>query len=311
MNTFFQGLKFGFAQGMMNNVFGMFSPFGFGSFGFSSFGFSPFGFSPFNIGMNFGMSIFSIPMMGFNYMPAPSVYTYAPGMSANSFIIPGMVTLTPETTAEFTDTFVPSAGYNPFPAAENKDEEDESLTEEERDKLEEAKEIQEILDLQKKWAGKKDIAKNAEITPQFCDKVVDISKRLRCKPDDLMAVMYNECRFNPTKPNPFGNVGLIQFGEAALKDIGITKEQLLNMNSLEQLDYVEKYIKMGKERKFSPDKVLDLGTLAALVFRPGYADKEILAKKGEDAYKNNPQYDTNNDKKIKKSELADWIRKFQ
>lgn len=313
MSNFLQGLQFGFAQGMMNNMFGMFSPFGFGSFGFSPFGFSPFGFSPFNMGMNIGMSIFSMPMMGFNYFSSPSVFTSAQSMPSSYFINPGMVTLTPETTAQFTDTFVPSAGYSPLPAAESEAEEAEELTEEEREALEEEREIQEILDLQNKWANK-DVAENAEITPQFCDNVTDIAHRIKCKPDDLMAVIYNESRFSPTadnETNPSGNVGLIQFGEAARKDLGVTKEELLNMNSLEQLVYVEKYLTMKKKEKFSDDIELDLGTLAALVFRPKYADKEILARKGDKAYKSNPQLDTNKNKKIEKSELAARLRSYQ
>ena len=318
MGTFFQGLRLGFAQGMLNNMFGGFSSFGFSPFGFNSFGFSPFGFGM-NYGMGFGMGMFGMGMFGmagFNSFSAPSVFMSAPASSGampmNSvFVMPQMVTFTPTTTAAFTDMFVPSYNYNPFPNTEDNDIADNDTREEAE--LTEA-ELLMPHKLCEKWSAK-DISKDAELTPEFCEKVIAISKRVKCNPDDLMALMYSECRFNPgakNKANKKENVGLIQFGDAARKELGVTKEQLINMSAIEQLDYVERYLqKYRKDNNYSDEDYIDTGTLAAIVFRPAYAEREIVARRGSDAYRKNKPLDLNKDGKITKTELAKRLRGYQ
>ncbi len=319
MNTFFQGLRLGFAQGMLNNMFGGFSAFGFSPFGFNSFGFSPFGFgsfgfNPFGMGMNFGMGMFG--MTGFNSFPAPSVFMTTPVSSGATpmdsiFVMPQMVTSTPSSTAAFTDMFVSSYNYNPFPNTEDNEIADNDTKE--KAELSEA-ELLMPHKLCARWSVK-DISKDAELTPEFCEKVIEISKRVKCNPDDLMALMYSECRFNPgaeNDANKKGNVGLIQFGAAARKELGVTKEQLLNMSAIEQLDYVEKYIQDYRtDNNYSDEDYIDTGTLAAIVFRPAYAEQEVLARRGSDAYRKNKPLDINKDGKITKTDLAKRLRGYQ
>ena len=58
--------------------------------------------------------------------------------------------------------------------------------------------------------------------------------------------------FSPTIVNELGYTGLIQFGTkgeyAVIKDLGITKEQLLAMSADEQMEQVEKYFQLPHKR---------------------------------------------------------------
>jgi hypothetical protein len=84
----------------------------------------------------------------------------------------------------------------------------------------------------------------------FVNKVKEISPRVGLDPNWLMAIMHFESAgtFSPKITNPLGYVGLIQFGASARKTLGVTKEQLKAMTSVEQLDYVEKYFKLYKDK---------------------------------------------------------------
>ena len=62
------------------------------------------------------------------------------------------------------------------------------------------------------WTGK-------HVTPEFKDKVVEISKKLQIEPDDLMAVMAFESGIDPTTTNSIGATGLIQFMPSTAKEL--------------------------------------------------------------------------------------------
>jgi hypothetical protein len=82
----------------------------------------------------------------------------------------------------------------------------------------------------------------------FINKVKEIAPRVGLDPNWLMAIMYFESAgtFSPKITNPYGYVGLIQFGTSATKTLGTTKDKLKSMTAVEQLDYVEKYFKLYK-----------------------------------------------------------------
>lgn len=140
------------------------------------------------------------------------------------------------------------------------------------------------------------------------------AKEINCDPNDLIAIMYNESRLKPAEKNHAGsgNVGLIQFGKAAAKDLGTTQEDIAKMDYNEQLKYVVKYYKMVKSRLRIPEgQKIDGGTLYAMTFRPAYAGNEVLAQKGEDAYDKYSNYklDIDNDNQITKKDLAYHVNK--
>jgi hypothetical protein len=84
----------------------------------------------------------------------------------------------------------------------------------------------------------------------FVNKVKEIAPRVGLDPNWLMAIMEFETAgtFSPSITNPYGYVGLIQFGASARQTLGVTKERLKSMSAVEQLDYVEKYFNMYKNK---------------------------------------------------------------
>lgn len=79
------------------------------------------------------------------------------------------------------------------------------------------------------------------VTPKFAEKVKEISRDLNINPNWLMAIMYNESRFDHTAVNSIGAVGLIQFIPSTAIQLGTNPRKLLEMSAVEQLDYVKKY----------------------------------------------------------------------
>ncbi len=165
-------------------------------------------------------------------------------------------------------------------------------------------------ELKNTWSKKK-----KGLSDAFYNKVVDIAKKVKCSPNDLMALMYSECGLNHTKVNPRSNAtGLIQFMPDTAEALGTSVGALKRMSPEQQLVYVEKYlVAQKKAAKFSSDANLDAGTLYALTYLPKFAKKEVLATRGNDPnkyYSQNKSLDSNKDGKITKTELADRLKSY-
>src|SRR5437764_1478114 len=91
------------------------------------------------------------------------------------------------------------------------------------------------------------IAFGKKVSKEFKTKVIAISGRLSCDPSHLMAVMAFETgeTFSPSKKSLAGSgaTGLIQFMPATAKSLGTTTGKLAAMSAVEQLDFVEKFLK--------------------------------------------------------------------
>lgn len=171
-------------------------------------------------------------------------------------------------------------------------------------------------ELKKKWDKKK-----PGLSIEFFEKVVNISKKIKCSPEDLMAVMHSESAgtFNPGEWNHAGNraVGLIQFTDIAAKSLDptgeLTLEKLAKMSAIEQLNYVEKYLEYAKCKvaKFDKSDELTAGDLYSIVYLPAVAKKDVLAEASNDPkeyYSKNKIFDRNKDGKITKSEMAEQVK---
>ncbi|WP_276877098.1 M23 family metallopeptidase [Chryseobacterium joostei] len=98
----------------------------------------------------------------------------------------------------------------------------------------------------------KDLIWGGAVSCEFRKKVIEISKRASIDPNNLMAAMAHETggTFDPTcgtfkkKKNETteGYVGLLQIGKDAATDLKITRTELLAMDQIKQLDYIEKYL---------------------------------------------------------------------
>lgn len=152
----------------------------------------------------------------------------------------------------------------------------------------------------------------------FKEKVESVAKSLNCKSEDLLAVMNSESglKANAINKSGQGAVGLLQFTTPAIKELNkhgikITKEELLKMDAVKQMDYVEKYLKIAKSYSFAKDAKLTAGDLYALTFLPGRASREVLTKNGENFYSCNRPLDINNDGQITKSDLEARMNRFR
>jgi hypothetical protein len=87
--------------------------------------------------------------------------------------------------------------------------------------------------------------------PGFLAEVEAMGKRLGIKPHHLLAVMSVESMgFKPWARNPRTNAtGLIQFMPSTAEGLGTSIDKLAKMTRLEQLPYVEKYLKEIRDRE--------------------------------------------------------------
>ncbi|WP_299251655.1 PAAR-like protein [uncultured Cytophaga sp.] len=101
-------------------------------------------------------------------------------------------------------------------------------------------------------------------------KVVDVcanlwgeSKKLEMA-NQLLSIIHLESAstFNPSCDNGSGYSGLIQFSDTTAKSIGTTRSDLKKMTFIQQMDYVEKYLKK------SADKLKSMTDLYLLVLKP-------------------------------------------
>jgi len=147
---------------------------------------------------------------------------------------------------------------------------------------------------------------NLKCEPQdFVDKVVRISKYLGINPHWLMVVMELETAgtFDPAITNSLGYTGLIQFGDLAASGLNTNTEKLRRMDALQQLDYVQGYLKpyRGKMKR-----LLDVYLAVFFPVAIGKRGDFVLQTKRLSASrvaKWNPGFDLNKDQKIQVSEI--------
>ena len=204
---------------------------------------------------------------------------------------------------QFQQFYMPQTTFNPYFTGLSRTTESK-----EKDSDKPAEQIELNYDakkLKEKWSKKKNLSDT------FYEKVIDISKKIKCDPNDLMAVMWYESAhtFNPAEPNSIGAVGLIQFMPDTARTLGTTTEELKNMSAEKQLDYVEKYLVANKkDAGYDDNKQLDAGTLYSLVFLPGRSKRNVLTSKGEKYYSQNKSLDYNKDGKITKLDLSSVVK---
>lgn len=146
--------------------------------------------------------------------------------------------------------------------------------------------------------------------PAFLNKVKRIANSLNCNYRDLLAIMNSESGIRADAVNRSSNAtGLIQFMPRTAQALGTTVEQLRRMSPIDQLDYVEKYLRTTKRQAgFANNAPLTGGQLYGLIFLPARAKREIFTSRGEAAYNCNRCLDSNNDGKITNTELSARIR---
>jgi hypothetical protein len=149
--------------------------------------------------------------------------------------------------------------------------------------------------------------------PDFKKKVEKVSAALGIQSSNLMAIMKQESGVDPKAQNKTsGATGLIQFMPATARQLGTTTEELLQMDAVQQLDYVYKYFKMTGVGDGS------LGELYTAVFMPkyvGYPKDTILGQAGAagfsgKVYAQNAGLDRNRDGIITKADIENSVSRF-
>ena len=124
-----------------------------------------------------------------------------------------------------------------------------------------------------------DIDVKAIQDPDFNRKLQLVADKLGVNAGDLMKIIKHESGGRPTAQDPWGvSAGLIGFTGGTARSLGTTKEELLKMSAVDQLDYVYRYYKMVGLKPGS-----DVGNMYMLTFMPAYAyasDDTVLGQQG-------------------------------
>ena len=150
----------------------------------------------------------------------------------------------------------------------------------------------------------------------FLKEVKRVAGKIGVHPADLLGLMASESGLDPQAQNKSGATGLIQFMPATAAGLGTSTAALKQMNRVEQMKYVEKFLLKTVPKGATP------GHLYTAVYLPAFAKKDanyVLAKKGGFTddwghhpsawYTHNKGLDQNNDGQITIAELGERIEK--
>ena len=152
------------------------------------------------------------------------------------------------------------------------------------------------------------IAWGAKVSGGFKNKAIQVAANLGISPDYLMACMAFETgeTFSPKEPNKAGSgaIGLIQFMPDTANDMNTSTAKLAAMTAVQQLDYVEKYLKRQKKLSTLEDVYMAILYPRAI----GKDPNSTLFAKGTIQYKQNAGFDKNKDGKITQVEISTLLR---
>ncbi len=155
------------------------------------------------------------------------------------------------------------------------------------------------------------VAWGQAVSPVFKAKVCMIAAKLQTCPDYLMAAMAFETgeTFNPAIHNAAGSgaVGLIQFMPRTAVGLGTSGAALADMNAIDQLDYVDRYLAPYSGHLSEVD---DLYVAILLPRAVGKADTTALfdVRVNAAAYHQNKGLDADRDGRVTKAEAAAVVR---
>lgn len=136
-------------------------------------------------------------------------------------------------------------------------------------------------------------------------------KKLRCKPIDLLSVMYSESGLNPAIVNPDGGAtGMLQFMPNTAKNLGTSTDSLKKMKASKQLIYVFKYLKPYSGKLTSPFAIYLVTFFPAGLNHINQNSWVFEAKKlsRSKIAKSNKTMDLNKDSKITMGEFKKWFK---
>jgi len=147
---------------------------------------------------------------------------------------------------------------------------------------------------------------------RFALRVKAIADNIGFNPNWLMALMNSESAgtFSSSIKNFAGSgaVGLIQIMPATAHYLGTTTERLAKMSALEQLDWVEKYIKITmRDRKITA--INDYVDLYFMIFYPAAMGKPDDWQFPQKIYPQNSGVDMNRDGKLTVKDFKEFVKR--
>ncbi len=146
----------------------------------------------------------------------------------------------------------------------------------------------------------------------FEKKVRQVSKGLDIPPEWLMAVMYSESKFDASVSNSKGSgaTGLIQWMPTTAKDFDITVEKLRNLNHVEQLDYVFKYLDRIQRSRGEFKSITDLYLGILYPKAVGETPCYTLYAKPSKTYEMNRILDENKDGMVTVQDITERMKRM-
>ena len=130
----------------------------------------------------------------------------------------------------------------------------------------------------------------------FLERLEQMCRRLDMHAMALLSILHHETAgtFNPRIRNKYGAVGIIQFIPPTARALGTSDRELRGMTQLEQLEYVEKYM---RSRQGEGTDLSNPSALATAVFYPrANGDAQyVIARRGSKTYRLNRTVDRNRD----------------
>lgn len=128
----------------------------------------------------------------------------------------------------------------------------------------------------------------SQLNDVFYKKLIEVSKKINIKPEDLLLIMHIESGLNPQAKNPSGSAsGLTQIMPSILPLVGFsgTPQDFSKLPAEKQLDYIEKYFILNLKGKgiTEPAQIYLSNFLPATLNWQGVKNKNpdtILAEQG-------------------------------
>lgn len=142
----------------------------------------------------------------------------------------------------------------------------------------------------------------------FTREVIALSERLGIDPNWLMWIMWKESNLNPAAVNKVsGATGLIQFMPATARNLGTSVEDLRRMSNVEQLKYVEMYLRPYKGRMKSVTDTYFAVFFPVAIGRPDTWVLQTSNLAASTIARQNAGMDTNKDNQITVGEVSSWL----
>lgn len=148
----------------------------------------------------------------------------------------------------------------------------------------------------------------------FVAKVRAIASELGTNPNWLMGVMWAESKLNPQAQNTVYPVqggyatGLIQFTPDTARSLGTSTAALLDMDGVQQLDYVKKYFRPYSGRLRSYFDVYAAVFFPAAIGKPDAWVFQTSRLSASTIARQNPAVDLNDDGKITVGEFKEYLK---